>query len=78
MRNFHDIRVHFLQEFSEMVVAAANLVTKHGIDKLDIDTDYLSTDHNGKRRKHKFDDDIMSMNNDADADGMLKVSWIFL
>ena len=61
-----------------MVVAAANLVTKHGIDKLDIDTDYLSTDHNGKRKKHKFDDDIMSMNNDADADGMLKVSRIFL
>ena len=61
-----------------MVVAAANLVTKHGIDKLDIDTDYLSTDHNGKRKKHRFDDDIMSMNNDADADGMLKVCRIFL
>ena len=60
-----------------MVVAAANLVTKHGIDKLEIDTDYFESDHNflhDGRRKHKHDDDIMSMTGDADAEGMLKVS----
>ena len=58
-----------------MVVAAANLVTKQGID---IDADYLDSDHNfldeGGRRKRKHDDDILSMtHDDADAEGMLKV-----
>ena len=76
LTDFFSVYKH--QEFSEMVVAAANLVTKHGIDNLDVDTDYFVNDHNflheGGRRKHRHDDDIMSMTGDADAEGMLKVS----
>ena len=61
-----------------MVVAAANLVTKHGIDQIDVDADYFASDHNflheGGRRKRRRDDDIISMtHDDADAEGMLKV-----
>ena len=61
-----------------MVVAAANLVTKHGIDQIDVDADYFESDHNflheRGRRKHRHDDDIISMtHDDADAEGMLKV-----
>lgn len=60
-----------------MVVAAANLVTKHGIDRLDVDTDYLDDNflHDGRKRR-KHDDDIMSMTaGDADAEGMLKNAY---
>ena len=60
-----------------MVNAAADLVTTHGLDKLGVDADYFESDHNflhDGRRKHKHDDDIMSMTGDADAEGMLKVS----
>ena len=53
-----------------MVVAAANLVTKHGVEPNDFDVDVL--DHSHSKRKH--DDEIISMTqDDPDADGMLKV-----
>ena len=61
-----------------MVVAAANLVTKHGIENIDLENDYME-DHNflhdgTGRRKRRHDDDIISMgHDDADAEGMLKV-----
>ena len=62
-----------------MVVAAANLVTKHGIENIDLETDYIGSDHNflhdgTGRKKRRHDDDIISMgHDDADAEGMLKV-----
>ena len=65
-----------------MVVAAANLVTKHGIDNIDLDNDYIGSDHNflhdgTSRRKRRHDDDIISMgHDDADAEGMLKVLYL--
>ena len=58
-----------------MVVAAANLVTKHGIDRSEVDADYFE-DHNflhDERRKNRHEDDIISMTQEVDDDGILKV-----
>ena len=58
-----------------MVVAAANLVSKHGINNLEIDDDYFGDSLHGRRRR-KHEDDIISLAAECqtDADGVLKVN----
>ena len=55
-----------------MVVAAANLVQKHGVNEQDF-SHYFDTDLDPSRKKNRGDDEVLSMTQECDADGILKV-----